>query len=55
MLSAWLFALTTQPNGDPRADGPDALPAALDETAFQRFIAKAFEMSTVFETWKALP
>lgn len=55
MLSAWLFALQMNPDGTERTDNPAALPAALGEVAFQRFIAKAFEMSTVAETWRALP
>ena len=55
MLAGWLYVLSVKPDGSPRDDEPAALPAALSEQSFQRFLAKALELSTIAETWSGLP
>jgi hypothetical protein len=55
LLAGWMYSLTSKPDGSARLDGPAALPEALSEASFQRFIGKALELSTIAETWKGLP
>jgi hypothetical protein len=49
LLAAWLFALKA------RGGAPSSIPATLRDVEFQRFVGKALEMSTVLETWVAVP
>jgi hypothetical protein len=46
LLAAWLHAV------DHNGGRPAAIPAALAQREYQRFIAKALEMSTTFTAWK---
>ncbi len=48
LLVAWLHVI------ERHGSSPEAIPAALRERDYQRFIAKAFEMSTTFRAWNAV-
>ena len=45
VLAAWLHVI------EKHGGVPAAIPVALEEDAYQRFIAKALELSTAFATW----